>query len=80
MGDDGVHVVAFFQEGNWIKKDDGRWVLHNYKTKVVDIKEMFTFKDLKNKVYEILEIDRSKYFLRMKYHYSQTNFHVIRNA
>ena len=72
MGDDGVHVVAFFYGGNWRKKDDGRWVFENYRTEVVDIKETFTFKDLENEVYEILGIDRSKYFLRMKYQYSQT--------
>ena len=70
MGDDGVHVVAFFYGGNWRKKDDGRWVFENYRTEVVDIKETFTFKDLENEVYEILEIDWSKYFLSMKYQYS----------
>ena len=62
MGNDGVHVVAFFYRGNWIKKDDGHWVFQNYKIEVLDIKETFTFKDLENEVYEILEIDRSKYF------------------
>ena len=72
MESDRTIIISVFYGGTWCKGDDDRWQFKNYESEVTDVPKNCTYEQLKDEVYGIINVDRERYNLKMKFLYIQS--------
>ena len=72
MESDHTIIISVFYGGTWCKGDDDRWQFKNYESEVTDVPKNCTYEQLKDEVYGIINVDRERYNLKMKFLYIQS--------
>ena len=72
MKSDRTIIISVFYDGTWSKGDDDRWQFKNYESEVTDVPKNCTYEQLKDEVYDIINVDREMYNLKMKFLYIQS--------
>ena len=65
-------IISVFYGGTWYKGDDDRWQFKNYESEVTDVPKNCSYEQLKDEVYNIVNVDRERYNLKMKFLYIQS--------
>ena len=65
-------IIFMFYGNTWCKGDDDQWQFKNYEFEVTDVPKNCTYDQLKDEVYSIVNVDRDRYNLKMKFLYIQS--------